>query len=275
MSEYVSYSTTAMDGASGSVVSEAFKQNGIFFHDVKTWATARQRAEELEKRLAQEMNKFCDNSLMNIDAGNARKEINRLDAMVSAFSKVQPFSALAKAKHGKEFQDIHTVLMHLKKSADHQGGLQEVAATAVHTQNRLERLASNVQQKLCRVEKEVMLDAVSSSLNDIGYLVENRGDVLRATRGQSCIWAKTNPYGELSMDISGFSGLSCMKEIASVEGELKKRGVLLKRSSSYPHGRPEGGALVKKLQPFFPSFKKVEQRRNNVRFVKQTMKQEG
>jgi len=264
-----------MDGASGSAVREALKQNGIFFHDIKAWATARQRAEELENRLAQEMNKSCNNSLMNIDAGNTRKEINRLDAMVTAFSQVQPFSELAKAKHGKEFKDIHTVLTHLKKSADHTGGLQEVAATAVHTQNRLERLACDVQQELCRVEKEVMLDAVSSSLNDIGYLMETRGDVLRATRGQTCIWAKTNPYGELSMDISGFSGLSCMKEIASVEDELKKRGVLLKRSSSQSHGRPEGGVLVKKLKPFFPSFKNVEKRRSNVQFGKQTMKQEG
>ncbi len=77
------------------------------------------------------------------------------------------------------------------------------------------------------------------------------------------------------MDISGFSGLSCMKEIASVEGELKKRGVLLKRSLSHPHGRPEGGALVKKLQPLFPSFRKVEQIRNNLRFDRQPMKQRG
>ena len=73
---------------------------------------------------------------------------------------------------------------------------------------------------------------------------------------QTCIWAETDDFGGLSVDLSGFSGMTCLQEKTHLEHELKKRGVRLQTLDSKPHGRPEGGALVRRLKPLFPEFKK-------------------
>jgi hypothetical protein len=257
MSEYISYSTTAMDGGSGSAVRQALRRQGIFFHDNKAWATARQRAEQLDKLLKEEMDKYPDNSLNESETSDVQKEINRVTAMFSAFSHVEEFRLGAEALNGLALQGIQRELTKLRQSEKNQKYSQALLTMAIMTEKRIENLASDIQQKLCQVEKKVMFETVSASLHELGYLVEARGHCLRATRGQTCIWAEANPYGELAMDLSGFSGLSCIKEMARVEAELQKRGVILKRSASDSHGKPEGGALVKKLRPMFPKFKSI------------------
>jgi len=257
MSEYTSYSTAAMDGGSGRAVQEALNKQGILFRNAMAWSSARKRVEELEKNLTQEMGKICTTSLENNLNSNALKEIVRLDAMVSAFSQVEAFKTFAKAKHGKEFEDIHTTVSKLKSDSLNSGDIRNLEKSAIQSQKRLEKLSVNTQKGLCQVERDVMTDAVTSSLCDLGYSIETRGNALKATSGLNCIWASTNKFGELSLDLSGFSGLSCMKETVKVENELKKHGIILNRLSSRPHNKPEGGKLVKKLRPMFPEFKKI------------------
>lgn len=258
MSEYVSYSTTAMDGGSGGAVREALRRRGIFFHDNQAWATARERTEQLENHLEREMNKCFNSSLGKLATCNAHQQINRLEAMAAAFSQVEAFRVAAETLHSNEIKEVQEELAALRQNEKNQRNSQALANMAIRAQKGFEKFASDVQQELCQLEKKVMFETVSLSLHELGYIVEARGDFLKAIRGQTCIWAETNIYGELSMDLSGFSGFSCMKELARVEAELRKKGVMLQRSASQPHARPEGGALVKKLRPLFPQFKKIK-----------------
>lgn len=184
--------------------------------------------------------------------------------MLSAFCKVSAFKAFAEQKQGTELLSIQKEVRNLSVALAMDKNWPEIIKACGNTQKRLEGFASGIQEKLCQVEKEVMLETVSAALHEVGYLTEIRGDALKATLGQTCVWAETNQFGELSLDLSGFSGLSCMKEMSRVEGQLKRRGLVLKRSSTNDHGRPEGGVLVKKLRPLFPQFKRIQS--NSSRF---------
>ena len=265
MSEYISYSTTAMVGGAGSAVREALRKRGIFFHDARAWATARKRAEELEKLVQQELEARRETGLDESSLNSTQKEIVRLESMLLAFCGVPELAGCAEKTRGRELNSLKAEIKNMRQAMGKSDNMPELLESATNAQKRLEKLATDVQKGLCQVEKEVMVETVSTALHDLGYLVDSRGNSLKATVGQTCVWAETNDFGELFIDLSGFSGLSCMKEMIRVEGQFKKLGLVLKRSTSHSHGRPEGGVLVRKLRPLFPEFRRVESKHDGIK----------
>ena len=160
MSEYVSYRSTVMDGGSGEAVRERLRHWGVFYHDRQAWATAGQRAEELVKRMEDEMDRHYCTSL----AGDGlQQEINRLAAMLKAFEGVDTFRVFTETLHESELNAIRHSLNDLRHQAEKADSCERMVEQTIRAQNRLARLAIRVQKSLCGVEKEVLLETVGAS----------------------------------------------------------------------------------------------------------------
>ena len=253
MSEYDSYKITAMNGDSGKAVKERLRQRGIFYHDLPAWSTAEQRIRELESRLEEEMGK---NPGIPSCSGGSQKEVHKLASMLKAFEGVNAFKVVSETLHGEELTSIRHCLGKMCEQIKTEGSCRQLSEYAVGEQNRLARLAAMAQKTLCTEEKAVMLDTMIDSLGALGYQVVRKGNALKGTKMQTCIWAQADDFGGLSVDLSGFSGMACMKEKVNLENELKKRGVRLQTIDSQFHGKPEGAVLVRQLKTQFPEFKK-------------------
>jgi hypothetical protein len=267
MSEYASYSTTAMAGGTGGAVRESLKRRGIFFRDDLAWKTARERVGALESALREGLETRSEKCLHDTPLSSTQQEVAKSEAMLEAFCRIPEFKTFTNATQKRAFQDLQdevASLTHYAESNNNKSGLLRCAHRA---QKRIEQLAAGAQRGLCKIEKEVMVGAVSKGLNELGYMTEIRGDALKATLGQTCLWAEVNKWGELSIDISGFSGLSCTREMTRVEDQFRKQGLNLKRTASTRHGRPEGGKLVSRLQPLFPEFKIIQSGGENKRKI--------
>ncbi len=263
MSEYVSYSVSAHGGGA---VRQALRNRGIFFHDDAAWQTAEERAEALRRNLRQALDAMGRNSALTVGCHEEpHLEVSRLSSMLEAFCRVPAFKGVAEQAHSEEFGRLREEIEGLSdagiKSEPGRGLLDAVN----RAQRGLEAFAASVQRELCAAEKEAVLNTTASTLSDLGYLVEGKGDNLKATCNQMNVWARAGEHGELAVDFSGLSGLSCMKEMARIEEHLGRHGVHLRRTASAPHGRPEGGVLVKSLRPLFPEFRKIEGKRKPVR----------
>lgn len=263
MSEYVSYSVSATPGGG---VKETLRRRGVFFHDDAAWQSAEERAEALRKELRQALDSNCGRSSgLSGLSGDSHLEISRLHCMMAAFCNVPEFKVFADQAHGGEFEKLRGEVAALSDAAKKSDPGRDLLNAVIRAQKGIEAFAAMVQKELCLAEKETVLNKVASTLSDMGYLVETRGDGLKATCDQMGVWAKAGEHGELAMDLSGFSGLSCMKELARIEEQLTRRGVRLRRRVANPHGRPEGGVLVKTLRPLFPEFRKIEGRESQHR----------
>jgi hypothetical protein len=256
VSEYVSYSVSATPGGA---VEETLRRRGVFFHDDAAWQNAEERAEVLRKELKQALDSMCGrNSSLSELVDRSHLEISRLQGMMASFCKVREFKTYADQAHGGEFKELRGKVAALIDAAQKSIPGRDFLNGVIRAQKGTENFAAMVQKELCFAEKEAVLNTVASTLSGMGYLVEARGDSLKATCDQMGVWAKAGEHGELAMDLSGFSGLSCMKEMARIEEQLTRRGVRLQRTASNPHGRPEGGVLAEKLRSLFPQFRRIE-----------------
>lgn len=256
MSENVSYSAVAIDGGA---VRESLATRKIFLHDDAAWQSTEERAEALRKGLKQELDSMSRKAVLSSKSTNhCLLEAHRLDSMMAAFSRVPAFKAFAEQAHAEEFARLRVEAAAFSSQSEKAESNNVLMQSVLAGQERLKTLATTVQKELCLVEKEVLLGAVASTLSGLGYLVETNGDALKATCNQTGFWAKAGDRGELAVDLSGHSGLSCMNEMVRIEEGLRSRGVRLRKNSSTPHGRPEGGSLVTTLRPLFPEFRKIE-----------------
>jgi len=264
MSEYTSYSSSGMSGSAGGAVVSSLSQNGISFHDVKAWTTARERAEVLADELEKELRGQKVNYLGNSKTGSMSHDYAYVEAMLSAFCKIPEFREYTEQTRMTELQEVRNELKVISLAGNDNRAVRTIRSNGL-LRRRLEKLAGDVQQELCQIEKKVMRDTTSSVLEELGYLVEKQGGFLRGTRGLTCIWAEVNQFGDLSMDMSGFSGLACVNEMHRIENKMQERGVNIKREVSQPHYRPEGGVLVQQLRQVFPEFKKMKTSSNMVK----------
>ncbi len=204
MSEQVSYTTTSLDGSASASIQKSFNRRGIFFHDAKAWEGARQRSRKLEAALKEELeNRRHETSPLT---SSQNDEVSRVGAMVNAFESVEAFKEFAEQTRPAELSYMRACLKGLEASASQKAENNELACSALQAQGSIERLATKVQKDLCQIEKRAMTKIAASALSDLGYVVERKGEALKAAMGTTCIWSQTNEYGELSMDLSGFSG---------------------------------------------------------------------
>ncbi|MGV8080937.1 MAG: hypothetical protein AB2L22_12885 [Syntrophales bacterium] len=262
MSESTSYTTTAMVESSGATLRDALRSRGIEIRDESAWTTARERADQLREALGKEMEQRAS---AGCDMGE--HTTTRAEAMLTAFLRVSAFQEVAVQTKG----DILTEIRSSLRGAESLERMDDGAAKSL--ENRIELLASAVQEDLCRVEREVTTAAVARSMSDLGYIVEPRGGSLKGTRGRICLWAEVSPWGDLSLDYSGWSGLACLEEVRRVEARLAREGLILKKTAGHVHGDPKGGVLAQRLEPLFPEFRRTGLEKRPV--TAQTITQKG
>jgi len=110
MSEYNSYSSSGMSGSAGGAVVGSLSQNGISFHDVKAWTTARERADVLAEELQKELRGQQVQSLKNSQKCSMTQDHAFVEAMLSAFCKVPEFREYAEQAKTTELQGIREEL---------------------------------------------------------------------------------------------------------------------------------------------------------------------
>ncbi|MBM4305186.1 MAG: hypothetical protein FJ115_00030 [Deltaproteobacteria bacterium] len=257
MSESVSYRMRALSGKAGEIIQINLAKRGILFHDQQAWSTAKDRVEQLQAALQQELEKYPNSDPCRQENLPIEKGWSRADAMLRSFCSVPIFEAYAEKTRANELQAIREEVGIVKEV-----GLRtrrEEAEDSLHQiQKRIEDLASVVQKELCHLEKEALLATASDALADLGYSLERNGGAMKASMNRYCVWMEANAWGEISLDFSGFSGFSCLGEVQKAEKALSQKGIQLTRTSSEFHGRPEGGVLTGRLEPLFPVFKRMK-----------------
>jgi hypothetical protein len=192
--------------------------------------------------------------------------------MLRAFCEVAVFKSYAEKTRAKDLEDLREGILFPRGKSPTP---PKETYSPLQIQERIESLASVVQKELCQVEKEALLVTVSDALADRGYRLERNADSLKATMNRSCIWVEANEWGELSLDFSGFSGLSCLEEVKRTEEEFARKGLMLIRTSSEFHGRPEGGILAGRLEILFPVFRRMDANQSQVTPCRPKIKIEG
>ncbi|MDI6755838.1 MAG: hypothetical protein QME78_15760, partial [Thermodesulfobacteriota bacterium] len=243
MSETVSYRMRAMNGRAGETLIQNLERRGIFFHDPQAWATAEERVKQLHGMLERELKKHRLENPDRDKNSSIGREWGRADAMLRSFCSVPAFVAYAESNKADDLQEINKEVNNIQNNG--QGWRENEAMKSLRwIQERIEGLATETQRELCQMEKEVLLEASSEALKSLGYRIERHGDAMKASLDRTCIWVETNPWGGLSLDCSGFSGLSCLEEVKRAENALALKGIVLTRNSSEFHGKPEGGCLA-------------------------------
>jgi hypothetical protein len=256
MSENTYYQSVAVAGPADKALAGALNRRGIFFHDTAAWETARKRSETLQEKFELELREKQKSVLDN----PSMQEIVKAESMLASFNKISVFRETASQIRPLECDNILQDINRLR-SVFEEGRCDSVFSEQANAlQKRVADLASNVQETLCRAEEEAILQTTSFSLSSLGYIVEQKGSAIKATRGHICLWAKTTPWSELSLDFSGYSGRQCLDEKRRVEKELGKNGLILGNPKNQFHGKPEGGAVALSLAPLFPVFKGLKNR---------------
>jgi hypothetical protein len=249
MSEEVSYTTSLSSDGSGRSLQSTLRRHGLPSIDRAAWADAEERVRQLHQALSEELGS-CHPS-------TASKATAMPAAMLAALHRVPTFRAVTEKHHAADLKALHDDLIRMHADAAQSPEAPMLAAQIGALRQRVEALGTEVQARLCRIEGEAVLHAATAGLQRLGYVVETRGDRLRATKAQTCVWAEVGKAGQLTMDYSGFSGLACLSARQAVEAELAKEGVRLSRRGANSHGRPEGGVLAGRLRPLFWDFEPV------------------
>jgi hypothetical protein len=132
---------------------------------------------------------------------------------------------------------------------------RNIFETAKRTDSLLRSLTLGAHSTLADIEHEVASDLVTETLQSMGYhLIRTKGNSLIGTSEETGIRAKVLSGGNILLDTTSFSGLSCQKEIVKFENKLKEKGVVLKRLLNADTKRTDGVLL----KDPFPAFEKKE-----------------
>jgi hypothetical protein len=104
---------------------------------------------------------------------------------------------------------------------------------------------------IATAEREVLSDAVAESLNTLDYAVriKTKGDelLLRGTKNDLSFAARITKGAELHLDMAGFEGGACTREMDRLTGELSRRGITFGAEETVFHGKKEGGVLSQEI----------------------------
>ena len=229
------------------------EMNVILKETQSHWDNASERLAKLTENFEHRRRTFESRAVTVPQPTPAQVELAEVDARLSAYLDVPEFRIVTEQTRGQELKSLTEQVSNLKIEATRAESTHELEEAIRETHKRLDKLGTEVHDQLCRIEKKVLTNTVTSALRDLDYQVEQRRDMLRGELGATCLWAEMNDPGELKLDFSGYTGMTCLQEVARVEQQFIKHGLVLERTSSDFHGRPEGGKLVQKARPLFAS----------------------
>ena len=279
MSEVSIFSLVGLFGVADAAVQGILKLRNVALQNGVTMGTALERADLLQNNLlamtaSLDRTGMCIGNDLSRIGDQSAERIFKAQNMLAAFESVPIFKTYAEQTKPIEVAKLRSELAAMNGSIKQGSDFQALMARDKQNQARIEKLATSVQKDLCRVEQEAVLQVVGESLGNLDYQVELMGNALRGVKGRTCFWARADEKARLELDASGFSGLSCQKEIKLVEQEFRRNGLILKRKSQDTHGKPEGGVLAKELNQFFNPFSSVHGKNCQTRNVRQVLKQE-
>jgi len=261
MSESVNYKPTVTVGSTAGIailtaagakatVAGASKLFRELMNSEK-WISTCQREALLQESMQDNFEKLSKSHLSNSDIFNEAQEFYKIIAMTKALDSVSYLSAMMKAEHGQELKNVSNQCSDFIQKINSGTVTKDIKQTAHSLNTRLREITSDAHQKLANAEGSILRDIFSQSLKNNGYRVKEKMGALRATKGTTCIWTQIDQKARMSLDVSGFSGLSCQKEIRKLENELAIQGISLNRDSFELHGNKDGGDLAKKMSNFF------------------------
>ncbi|MEW6418372.1 MAG: hypothetical protein AB1480_09660 [Nitrospirota bacterium] len=135
------------------------------------------------------------------------------------------------------------------------GNMIRLSTMKVDAENLLQKLTEAVKsahQKLEEAEREVLAEKTIESLTAIGYRVKSKpvgADLLiRGKKQDLSIAAQITQKGELHIDMAGFEGGLCRKELNRLNGELSNRGIDFEVIKRQYHGKKGGGVLAQRAE---------------------------
>lgn len=206
--------------------------------------------------------------------GNFRKNFKQLsgikdltvkETITSIEKGISLTDALSEDRHS-----LLNALVRKELSKDGSGGLDVLkkartmlekndlkSLTALHSDidiavSKLSKLSKEAHIKLAQVEHKVIVDKTEETMNALGYQVKKKakkeGCLIRAKKNDLSIAARVTSEGELHIDMAGFEGGDCRKELDRLNAELSKRGIELNITKREYHGKKSGGVLIQEVE---------------------------
>lgn len=105
--------------------------------------------------------------------------------------------------------------------------------------------------ELCRAEQDVIKIKTMESLRELGYTIrakQHKGEYLiRGTKDLLSVAAQITADGEMNIDMGGFDGKSCVKEMERINNILNRKGIGIDVLYMRYHGKKSGGVLLQNI----------------------------
>jgi hypothetical protein len=230
--------------------------------DTSSWLGTEERESALKASLASSLAELaiCSDSKFATNGGG---QIAQFRAMLMALDSLPQLSTLTHLYAGEALVRLQKEGEEMYEHAMKSGITSQMIARAQSAQQDLRAITSQAHQHLAKAEGQMLQEITGETLHQLGYCLSEKGNALRAVRGTTCIWIEINERGRMSLDVSGFSGLTCQTEIKALENGLAERGVELKRASVESHCQKAGGHIADRLASIFGA-PPEEQRTNSL-----------
>ena len=202
-----------------------------------------------------------DEILGNDLANSSQLQAIHVMSMSESISQVEPMAFVAKKKHGSKLKKVYSLVKKMKShlqndTYDH----DTVQKLATDCEPILRRIANDTHSFLTDVEDKVSLEAVTGTMRDLGYQVRTDKKDLLGSKGNISVRARAEG-GRLVLDTTTFPGISCHGEVHSIETELERKGLILRRAFGNTMKLDEGRV---KLKDPFPLFSATDAKRERV-----------
>lgn len=115
----------------------------------------------------------------------------------------------------------------------------------------LSNVTKEAHEELCKAEQAVVKEKTVESLIEAGYKVRvkrGKGEYLiRGTKDLLSVAAQVTSNGEMNIDMGGFDGNNCRKELDQINNTLFRKGIIVEIQDVNYHGKKSGGVLLQKI----------------------------
>jgi hypothetical protein len=174
--------------------------------------------------------------------------LQRTEAMLEALNKTPHLLEHLEKREGKAWLELHQQFTSLQA----QPNRQVLTSMSDELETRMRLAVAAAHKGLAEIEIKTTGEAMRQALTALGYEVEQKDRATRASKGGTTIWTEVGPKGEVMVDVSGITGLSCTTKVQELGEELKRRGIALERKQSTWHNDITGGELAKALRAELP-----------------------
>lgn len=155
-------------------------------------------------------------------------KVNHLEAMLKSIETQPLINFVAKQKFGEKLKGVKATFSELKKSCslDFKPSKKTESLLQESDQN-LRKIAMDSNRLLASIERETTSELLKSTLSSMGYDLRSKENMILAGSGETSIRARIMEDSTISIDTTSFKGLTCHREMAKLQDQLKRQGVQL------------------------------------------------